>query len=860
MNKKFTPVRYFYLAMAALLFASLAFSTTAPSPTSAIDLTDENAMKRADMMAIAERYMNYQWTAVNDHWKEMDNGTEPPHYHNDKHSDNVDTPDINWCNDSWGCWDVAPAVNVGIPYFWGGSTAVEDYPDDGIPDLNLDPQDHWGSLGYFGEKLAAGLPAGDVGTNDPPAWGIANGVDCVGFIGQVWRQGVRYGMSSTKGASRPIKFKDLRTGDVVLRYTGDGYDHVILFNEFLNYAPQNGAPIPGETRFMVYEAALGPHKVVESEYLLTELVAEQQFFLNTNHNTDKVTIRRLRYCDPNSCKDDGVYELGDYYPRTYFTPIDVSLVIDRSGSMSWNRRMLRAQLAASMFVDFMRPGDKIGVVAFNNSASVIYPLHTIGYGNYPLPSEKMVAKNAINNLYASGGTSIGGGLQAGDQDLITNGVDISTGEADPVRIMILLSDGWETSPPFVTDDLLNNINGAGITVHTLGIDIYADQELLTNIASQTGGSYYYATADGIRSMFNYLMVKVYGEKVVRSVSGTVPSGATVEENVLVDSTMGSMTVSLLWPGSDLDLTLIQPDGSIITPDVAEIDPHITFTSGATYEFYKIQAPQPGAWTMRVFGKATSSTEEEYTIMTSTRDAMILSVDVDKSEYFAGDPIKLTASIEDSFSAAPTGPEYIYGATMLVTAEDPAPNQYAFELYDDGQHGDGGANDGVYANAFSNTSLAGSYNFNVHVSGLNNRDGQPFTREYILSQVVSERTFQDVVVDIKPGSDPNSVNCKNENEVVTVAVLTTDTFDALSIDATTVTFEGAGETHADKKTGEPQRHEEDVDKDGDIDLVFHFRLGDTNLACSATEGTLTGSTYDGLRIIGVDSIRMIDKKK
>lgn len=39
MNKKFTPVRYFYLAMAALLFASLAFSTTAPSPTSAIDLT-----------------------------------------------------------------------------------------------------------------------------------------------------------------------------------------------------------------------------------------------------------------------------------------------------------------------------------------------------------------------------------------------------------------------------------------------------------------------------------------------------------------------------------------------------------------------------------------------------------------------------------------------------------------------------------------------------------------------------------------------------------------------------------------------------------------------------------------------------
>lgn len=841
MNTQLNKALHSWKVLVILLLASLTISATAPSIPL---LTNEDDISRADMLAIAERYVTYRWTAT------QSNMTHP-----NLDGGIVDTPDAmtaeGLANQGWWVY----GENIGIPYYWGGTTTVEDDPNDEIPDLYLKTTADRGM--HFGEKLALDLPAGDThieeigvdakdidnnGTLDTIDGWRANGVDCVGFVNNVWRMGARFGMSATKDNSRPIRFAELRAGDILMYEA----DHVMLFNEFVNYNPSSEEqPTPGETRFRVYQATLSDGKVVESEYLLTELIDTTEEWGGQNYRSNDVKIQGLD---------------GYYIPRTYLNPIDVSLVIDRSGSMSWNRRMLRAQLAASMFVDFMRPGDKIGVVAFNNSASVIYPLHTIGYGNYPLPSEKMVAKNAINNLYASGGTSIGGGLQAGYQDLITNGVDISTGEADPVRIMILLSDGWETSPPFVTDDLLNNINGAGITVHTLGIDIYADQELLTNIASQTRGSYYYATADGIRSMFNYLMVKVYGEKVVRSVSGTVPSGATVEENVLVDSTMGSMTVSLLWPGSDLDLTLVQPDGSIITPDVAEIDPHITFTSGSTYEFYKIQAPQPGAWTMRVFGKATSSNEEEYTIMTSTRDAMILSVDADKAEYFAGNTIKFTASIEDSFSAAPTGPEYIYGVTMLVTAEDPALSQYTFELYDDGQHGDGGANDGVYANAFSNTSLTGSYNFNVHVSGLNNRDGQPFTREYILSQVVSERTFQDVVVDIKPGSDPNSVNCKNENEVITVAVLTTDTFDALSIDATTVTFEGAGDIHADKKTGEPQRHEEDVDKDGDIDLVFHFRLGDTNLACSATEGTLTGATYDGLRIIGVDSVRMIDKKK
>ncbi|NIM48758.1 MAG: hypothetical protein GTN78_10340, partial [Gemmatimonadales bacterium] len=85
---------------------------------------------------------------------------------------------------------------------------------------------------------------------------------------------------------------------------------------------------------------------------------------------------------------------------------------------------------------------------------------------------------------------------------------------------------------------------------------------------------------------------------------------------------------------------------------------------------------------------------------------------------------------------------------------------------------------------------------------------------------------EVDIDIKPGSDPNSINCNNENGVVTVAILTTEDFDALTVDHATVTFEGASETHVDKKTGEPRRHEEDVDGDGDTDLVLHFRFGDT----------------------------------
>lgn len=112
-----------------------------------------------------------------------------------------------------------------------------------------------------------------------------------------------------------------------------------------------------------------------------------------------------------------------------------------------------------------------------------------------------------------------------------------------------------------------------------------------------------------------------------------------------------------------------------------------------------------------------------------------------------------------------------------------------------------------------------------------------------------------VVDIKPGGDPNSINCSNPGEIISVAVLTTDDFDATTLDHTTVIFEGAREVHIDPMTGNPRRHEDDVDEDGDIDLIFHFRLDDTDLTCDSTDGRLSGETYGGQAIGGTDAISM-----
>ena len=106
----------------------------------------------------------------------------------------------------------------------------------------------------------------------------------------------------------------------------------------------------------------------------------------------------------------------------------------------------------------------------------------------------------------------------------------------------------------------------------------------------------------------------------------------------------------------------------------------------------------------------------------------------------------------------------------------------------------------------------------------------------------------VPVDIKPGSDPNSINPKKKG-VVPVAILTTDDFDAWDVDASTLAFgpNGAVISHV---TG----HAEDVDSDGDIDLVVHFSTPDTGIACGDTEATLTGQTVGGQAFEGTNAIK------
>jgi hypothetical protein len=121
------------------------------------------------------------------------------------------------------------------------------------------------------------------------------------------------------------------------------------------------------------------------------------------------------------------------------------------------------------------------------------------------------------------------------------------------------------------------------------------------------------------------------------------------------------------------------------------------------------------------------------------------------------------------------------------------------------------------------------------------NGGPISLKFISSVPIHLVNLDDdeVDIDIKPGGNPNNINLRS-NGVVPVAVLTKNGFNASTVDPDSVEFAGA----------EPVRWKlEDVDEDGDLDMLFHFKTQDLRkddennpegLDVNSTEATLTAT--------------------
>lgn len=159
------------------------------------------------------------------------------------------------------------------------------------------------------------------------------------------------------------------------------------------------------------------------------------------------------------------------------TPVNLALVIDRSGSMS-GQRILQAKEAARTAIRLLQPDDIISLIAYDSSAEVLVPASKIGDGQ--------LLFHAIDQLHPRGSTALYAGTQLGAQEVR------KFLKTENVNRVLLLSDGIANIGPSSPTELAKlgiELAREGISVSTIGIGLGYHEDLMTQLASSSDGNH-----------------------------------------------------------------------------------------------------------------------------------------------------------------------------------------------------------------------------------------------------------------------------------------------------------------------------------------------------------------------------------
>jgi VWFA-related protein len=155
--------------------------------------------------------------------------------------------------------------------------------------------------------------------------------------------------------------------------------------------------------------------------------------------------------------------------------INVALVIDRSGSME-GQPIADAKQAASTFVGLMQINDKSAIVSFSNTVRT----------DHMFSSNKDSLIAAIADIKAEGKTAV--------FDAVIHAVYLMNDDIQN-RAIILLTDGADNSSMHNYQEALIACLSNEIRVFTIGLGLTRnsnEEVLLTDLANETGGVYYYS--------------------------------------------------------------------------------------------------------------------------------------------------------------------------------------------------------------------------------------------------------------------------------------------------------------------------------------------------------------------------------
>lgn len=487
----------------------------------------------------------------------------------------------------------------------------------------------------------------------------------------------------------------------------------------------DGTPLEGVTADN-FEFQVGDKSIPESQQLTSAEIMDQFWFLLRAPTQDSPGTYDLQVEYSTALSDIEVNAV-QYQPRD---AADNVIVVDHSGSMSEEDKMPSAKAAAKVYVDSWNSNDKIGVIGFDSSLGPRFNLTDWD------SSSRDNAINTIDNMTADRGTAIGDAVRAGWNDLDNNGTD------DHEWALILLSDGMETagSEDFgtVIDDLVSSRrNGDKVpVVHTVAVGPDADQARMQRASRRTNGRYRYVAAPASASArqdtatqiyfdltetYRQIATEVSGQQQFFAENNTLTTGAinnTHDVPIQVENGASALVVSLniQYLTNFINVDLKDPNGND-APGIRN--------EGPNHFVWQITNPMGGEWTLEIepiiSGRQTVSARYQAQAAVKSEVTMELFLTGPTDDPVAGLPVTILTSLTDN------GP--ISGATVeaTITPQAAGSEPTTLTLFDDGQHNDGAAGDGLYGAIFRDTTTLAPHIVSVVADGQSSISG-PFHRE------------------------------------------------------------------------------------------------------------------------------------
>lgn len=160
-------------------------------------------------------------------------------------------------------------------------------------------------------------------------------------------------------------------------------------------------------------------------------------------------------------------------------PLNLSLVIDRSGSMA-GAKIDYTRRAAGMLVQNLGVADMLSVVLYNDTVDTLLMPEKV--------QRKDIISQQIQRITPSGATNLSGGWLQGC-NLVSANLD-----ATHTNRVIVISDGLANRGVTDTEKLVGFAKqkfGEGISTTTMGLGDDFNEELLMQMANAGGGAYYY---------------------------------------------------------------------------------------------------------------------------------------------------------------------------------------------------------------------------------------------------------------------------------------------------------------------------------------------------------------------------------